>query len=211
MTNDELINFKLYLITDRKLFSDNSSLFTAVEEALRVGLKAVQLREKDLGTRELLDMAYRMRELTRAYKAKLFINDRVDIALAIEADGVQLGKESIPAHAVRKTFEDKLMISVSTHSLDEALEAERGGADLITFGPIYHTPSKIKYGEPIGIETLKKVKAKILIPIFAIGGIKLDKVREVKEAGADGVALISAILTAENIKETTKEFLRLVK
>jgi len=211
VTNDELINFKLYLITDRKLFSDNSSLFTAVEEALRVGLKAVQLREKDLGTRELLDMAYRMRELTRAYKAKLFINDRVDIALAIEADGVQLGKESIPAHAVRKTFEDKLMISVSTHSLDEALEAERGGADLITFGPIYHTPSKIKYGEPIGIETLKKVKAKILIPIFAIGGIKLDKVREVKEAGADGVALISAILTAENIKETTKEFLRLVK
>jgi len=211
VTNDELINFKLYLITDRKLFSDNSSLFTAVEEALKVGLKAVQLREKDLGTRELLDMAYRMRELTSVYKAELFINDRVDIALAVEADGVQLGKESIPAHAVRKTFQDKLVISVSTHSHDEALEAERGGADFITLGPIYYTPSKIKYGEPIGIETLKKVKAKISIPVLAIGGIKLDKVREVKETGADGVALISAILTAENIKETTKEFLRLVK
>ncbi len=211
MTNDELINFSLYLITDRKLFSDNFSLFTAVEEALKVGLKAVQLREKDLGTRELLGMAYRMRELTSAYKAKLFINDRVDIALAVEADGVQLGKEGIPAHAVRKTFRDKLVISVSTHSLDEALEAERGGADFITLGPIYHTPSKIKYGEPIGIETLKKVKAKISIPVLAIGGIKLDRAREVKEAGADGIAFISAILTAENIRETTKEFLRLLK
>lgn len=211
VTSEELINFKLYLITDRKLFSDNTSLFTAVEEALKGGLKAVQLREKDLGTRDLLDMAYRMKELTKTYKARLFINDRVDIALAVEADGVQLGKESIPAHAVKKTFQDKLMISVSTHSLDESLEAERGGADFITLGPIYHTPSKIKYGQPIGIKTLRKVKAKISIPVLAIGGIKLDKVREVKEAGADGVALISAIFTAKDVKETTKKFLRLLK
>lgn len=210
MTSNELINFKLYLITDRKLFTDNSSLFTAVEEALKGGLKAVQLREKDLGTRDLLDMAYRMRELTKAYKAKLFINDRVDVALAVEADGVQLGKESIPAHAVRETFQSKLMIGASTHSLDEALEAERGGADFITLGPIYYTPSKMKYGEPISIEILRKAKSKISIPVYAIGGIKLDKVREVKEAGADGVALISAILTAENIRETTEEFLRLL-
>lgn len=210
VTSNELINFKLYLITDRKLFTDNSSLFTAVEEALKGGLKAVQLREKDLGTRDLLDMAYRMRELTKAYKAKLFINDRVDVALAVEADGVQLGKESMPVHAVRETFQSKLMIGASTHSLNEALEAERGGADFITLGPIYQTPSKMKYGEPISIEILRKAKSKISIPVYAIGGIKLDKVREVKEAGADGVALISAILTAENIRETTEEFLRLL-
>ena len=197
------------MITDRKLFTDNHLLFTAVEEALKGGLKAVQLREKDLGTRDLLDMAYKMRELTKTYEAKLFINDRVDIALAVEADGVQLGKESIPAHAVRKSFQDKLIIGVSTHSLDEAIEAESGGADFITLGPVYHTPSKMKYGKPIGIEILRKV-AKISIPVFAIGGIKLDKVREVKEAGADGVALISAILIAESIKETTEVFLRLL-
>jgi thiamine-phosphate pyrophosphorylase len=197
------------LITDRKLFTDNHLLFTAVEEALKGGSKAVQLREKDLGTRDLLDMAYKMRELTKTYEAKLFINDRVDIALAVEADGVQLGKESVPAHAVRKSFQDKLIIGVSTHSLDEAIEAESGGADFITLGPVYHTPSKMKYGKPIGIEILRKV-AKISIPVFAIGGIKLDKVREVKEAGADGVALISAILIAESIKETTEVFLRLL-
>jgi thiamine-phosphate pyrophosphorylase len=111
---------------------------------------------------------------------------------------------------VRKTFQNKLIIAVSTHTLDEAHEAERGGADFITLGPVYHTPSKMKYGEPIGIETLRNIKAKISIPVFAIGGMKLDNVAEVKEAGADGVALISAILTAGHIKETTEEFLRLL-
>ncbi len=205
------VDFNFYLITDRQLFTDHSSLFNAVEEVLKGGLKAVQLREKDLGTRDLLDMAYKMRELTRTYGAKFFVNDRVDIALAVEADGVHLGRESIPVHAVRKTFRDKLMIGVSTHNLEEALEAEKGGADFITLGPVYHTPSKMKYGEPIGIEPLRNTKAKISIPVFAIGGIKSDKVREVKEAGVDGVALISAILTAEDIKGTTEEFLRLLK
>ncbi|HLA00042.1 MAG TPA: thiamine phosphate synthase, partial [Thermodesulfovibrionales bacterium] len=200
-----------YLITDRRLFTDHFSLFTAVEEALKGGLEAVQLREKDLGTRDLLDMAYKMRDLTKMYKAELFINDRVDIALAVEADGVHLGRESIPPSAVRKTFQNKLKIAVSTHTLDEALEAEREGADFITLGPVYHTPSKIKYGEPVGIKTLRNIKAKISSPVFAIGGMKLDNVAEVKETGAYGIALISAILTAEHVKETTEEFLRLLK
>jgi thiamine-phosphate pyrophosphorylase len=204
------IDFNLYLITDRKLFTDHSSLFTALEEALRGGLKAVQLREKDLGARDLLVMAHKMRKLTKTYQARLFINDRVDIALAVEADGVHLGRESIPAHAVQKTFKDRLIIGVSTHSLDEAVEAEKGGADFITFGPVYHTPSKMKYGEPIGIELLESIKGKISIPVFAIGGIRIDKVGEVKYAGADGVALISGILAAKNIRETTENFLRLI-
>ena len=204
------VDFNLYLITDRKLFTDDSLLFTALEEALRGGLKAVQLREKDFVARDLLGMAYKMRELTKAYQAGLFINDRVDIALAVEADGVHLGRESIPAHAVKKTFKDRLIIGVSTHSLDEAVQAEKGGADFLTLGPVYHTPSKMKYGEPIGIELLKSIKGKISIPVFGIGGIKIDKVGEVKDAGADGVALISAILKAKNIRETTENFLRLI-
>jgi len=205
------IGFRLYVITDRKILSPPSSLLTAVEEALKGGVKAVQLREKDLGTREALDMAYKMREVCKAYNAKLYVNDRVDIALAVGADGVHLGQKSIPAHVVKKTFRDRFIIGVSTHNLDEALEAERGGADFITLGPIYHTPSKIKYGEPIGIDSLSRVKAQISIPVFAIGGITLDKVGEVKGAGADGVALISAILTAESIRGATEEFLRLLK
>lgn len=210
-----MIDFKLYLITDRKLFTppqaDHSLLFTAIEEALKGGLKAVQLREKDLGTRDLLDMGYRMRELTKQHGAKLFINDRVDVALAVEADGVHLGQKSMPSYAVRDIAKDRLLIGVSTHSLEEAIGAEKEGVDFITIGPVYHTPSKAQYGEPIGIDTLRKVKAVVSIPVFAIGGIKLDKVREVTNAGADGVAVISAILASEDVKETTQEFLRLLK
>ena len=204
------INFSLYLITDRKLLTPHSSLLTAVEDALRGGVKVVQLREKDLNTRELLELAYKMRELIKKYHAKLFINDRVDIALAVDADGVHIGQKSIPAYAVRKIVQDKLIIGVSTHSFDEALEAERSGADFITLGPIYETPSKLKYGKPIGVDTLKRVKLEVSLPVFGIGGIKLDKVREVKETGADGIALISAILASKDIRKTTEDFLRLL-
>jgi thiamine-phosphate pyrophosphorylase len=205
------IDFSLYLITDRKLLTPHSSLLTAVEDGLKGGVKAVQLREKDLNTRELLELAYKIRELTKEYHAKLFINDRIDIALAIGADGVHIGQKGIPAHAVRKIVQEKLRIGVSTHSLEEALEAERDGADFITLGPIYETPSKLKYGKPIGVDTLRRVKSAVSIPVFGIGGIKLDRVQEVMEAGADGVALISAILAAQDIKGTTEKFMRLLK
>lgn len=204
------VDFKLYLITDRKLVARCSLLASAVEEALKGGVKAIQLREKDLGIRELLEMAYKMREVTKKYKAKLFINDRVDVALAVKADGVHLGQNSIPLSAVRKIAKDKLMIGVSTHGIKEAMEAERDGADFITLGPVYRTPSKLKYGKPIGIDALKKVRAKISIPVFAIGGIKEDKVKDVISAGADGVALIRGILGAKNIGKKTREFLKLL-
>ena len=205
-----MIDFKVYLITDRKLFADSNEIFAAVEQALKGGVKAVQLREKDLGIRELLEMAYKMREITKKYKAKLFINDRVDIALAVGADGVHLGQSSMPPSAVRKISGNKLIIGASTHNIDEAKKAERGGADFITLGPVYKTPSKLKYGRPIGIDALKKVKSRVSIPVFAIGGIKEDKVKEVMGAGADGIALISGILGAKSIGKKTREFLKLL-
>lgn len=201
------LDFKLYLITDRKLFSDHSALFTAVEAALKGGIKAVQLREKDLGTRELLNMAYKMREMTGKYKAKLFINDRADIAIAVEADGVHLGQKSMPAYAVRKIVHERFLIGVSTHSMDEAIRADEEGADFITLGPIYETPSKLKYGNPIGIDIIKKVKAKVSTPVFAIGGIKEKMVKEVIDAGADGIALISGILGAADVKSAAKNYI----
>ncbi|MDO8747391.1 MAG: thiamine phosphate synthase [Thermodesulfovibrionales bacterium] len=204
------VDFRLYLITDRKVLSSQFSLLSSVEAALKGGVKALQLREKDLGTRELLDMAYRMRELTGKYRAKLFINDRVDIALSVEADGIHLGQKSIPAYAVRRIVKDKFMIGVSAHSIEEAKQAEKGGADFITLGPVYQTPSKLKYGQPLGVDIIRKIKAEISIQVFAIGGIKKDSNKEVLDAGADGVALISGILGAKDIKEKTGEFLRLL-
>ena len=204
-------DFKLYVITDRKLFPALCNMYFAIESVLDAGATVIQLREKDLPARELLDMAFWMRELTNEYGAKLFINDRVDVALSVGADGVHLGRNSMPAHAVRKTWGDKLLIGVSTHSIEEALEAERDGADFITLGPIYETPSKLKYGRPLGTDIIRGVKSRISIPVIAVGGIKLDRIKEVTEAGAAGVAVISAILGVQNIKETTEEFLRLLK
>lgn len=183
----------------------------AIETALEAGVGVIQLREKDLSVRELFDMAVWMRELTGEYGARLFINDRVDVALSVGADGVHLGRDSIPAYAVRKISGNKLMVGVSAHGIEEAIGAEKDGADFITLGPIYETPSKLKYGKPIGIDILREVKSRVSIPVLAIGGIKLERVKEVMDAGADGIAMISAILGSNDIKESTEEFLRLLK
>jgi len=205
------IDFRFYLITDRKLIPNPQFLIPAVARALKGGVKAVQLREKDLNTRELLKLAYKMRTLTDKYKAKLFINDRFDIALAVGADGVHLTQNSIPAHAVRNTVKKKLLIGVSTHSLKEAKEAEKGGADFITLGPLYTTPSKRKYGKPVGLDTLRTVSGRIKIPIFAIGGIKGDKINDVMEQGAYGAAMISEIFGADNIQRKTMELMEILR
>ena len=210
-----LIDFNLYLITDRKRFVktqnpklETRELLSAVRQALKGGVRAIQIREKDMDTRELLKLAYKMRDLTNNFNARLFINDRFDIALAVGADGVHLAQNSIPVEAVRNAARKKLMIGVSTHSLKEAKAAEKGGADFITLGPVYRTSSKLKYGAPLGPDTLSKVSGAIKIPVFAIGGIKRDRIEKVRKAGAFGVAMISEIFGAEAIKERANEINR---
>ena len=179
-------------------------MLTVVEEALQAGIKAVQLREKDLSAKELFELAQNLRRLTRQYHARFFINDRVDIAMAVEADGVHLGQKSFSAKDVKRIF-PKAIIGVSTHSLDEAKKAEAGEADFITIGPIFYTPSKASYGEPLGVEVIKQVRKEIHTPVFAIGGIKEDNARGVIDAGADGIAVISAVMRAEDVEEAVRE------
>ncbi|MDA8085056.1 MAG: thiamine phosphate synthase [Nitrospiraceae bacterium] len=204
-------DFRIYLITDRKIFEgDTDALLRGVEGALEGGVKAVQLREKDLETRTLLALAYRMRELTARYGARLFINDRADIAVAVSADGVHLGHTGIPVEAARKVCGEKMLIGRSTHSLEEARQAQEAGADFITFGPVFETPSKRPYGEPVGVKLLRDTTERISIPVFAIGGISREKVQEVTEAGASGIALISGILAAGDIKSGTENFVRTI-
>lgn len=210
-----MLNFNLYLITDRH--QTNGRLLTeVVKAALQGGVKAVQLREKDLRSKDLFELARRMRNLTKQYGARLFINDRLDIALAMEADGVHLGQKSFSAKHVREIMHhaslspqalsgERFLIGVSVHSLDEARTAETEGADFITFGPIFNTPSKIDYGEPLGVKTLTEVKAKIKIPVFAIGGIKKDNIRDLIKTGADGAAVISAVMGAEDVRKAVRE------
>ena len=198
-----MVNFNFYLITDRYQ-TKGRPLVTVVEEALQVGIKAVQLREKDLNAKDLFELAQGMRKLTRKSGAKFFVNDRVDIAMAVDADGVHLGQNSFSAKYVRRIFTGAI-IGVSTHSLREAKRAEEDGADFITFGPVFHTPSKACYGEPLGVEAIKELKGKIRIPVFAIGGIKKDNAKDAMNAGADGVAVISAVIGAEDAGKAVKQ------
>lgn len=203
------IDFNLYLITDRKQLS-GQTLITAVRKALKGGVKAVQLREKDMETRDLLKLAYKMRKLTAEHRAQLFINDRFDIALAVNADGVHLTQNSMPAGAVRKAVKKKLLIGVSAHSMKEAKDAEKGGADFITMGPVYRTPSKVKYGASVGLESLQEVCKKIKIPVFALGGVKGNRIKKVMKTGVHGVAMISEILRAGNIRKKTEDLKNLL-
>ena len=203
------LDFSLYLITDRHQCVE-TSFFETIESALKGGVKAIQLREKDMGTRELLRLAYDIRMLTLKHDARLFINDRVDIAIAIEADGVHLGQRSLPPFAVRRMI-STLIIGVSAHNIEEARKAKADGADFITYGPIFETPSKVKYGTPVGLDSLSAVAAEVDIPIFAIGGIKPENLRDAMDRGAAGVSIISGIIAAKKVKPAAMKYLKLLK
>ena len=200
------IDFNIYLITDRH--ATTLGLPEAVRLALKGGVRAVQLREKDLPVRELLSLARELRGITREFGAKLFINDRVDVAVAVDADGVHLGGQSMPASVVRKIVGQHMLIGVSTHDLDEAKRAEAGGADFITFGPVFSTPSKAKFGAPVGVGSVTDVKKQVNIPIYGLGGINGGNIGHVLDAGADGIAMISAILSADDIQRAAEEMNR---
>ena len=203
-------DFDLYLVTDRTQTQDRDLLWV-LEQALEGGVKAIQLREKDLSGRELFLAAEKTRALCNRYRARLFINDRIDVALAVEADGVQLGKAAMPIEAARELLGPGKLLGASTHSLDEAKEAERGGADFILFGPVYFTPSKASYGAPQGLEALKKIVEKISLPVYAIGGIKPENIEDVRSIRVRGVALISAIMSANGPKPATQKILSLLQ
>ncbi len=198
------IDFRLYLITDRKVAT--KPLPEAVRLALEGGVKAVQLREKDLPVRELLCLAQELRSITREFGAKLFINDRVDVAVSVDADGVHLGTQSMPLEGARKVVGKGMLIGVSTHNLEEAKAAEAGGADFITFGPIFETPSKTQYGYPVGLEAIKSLITEVYIPIFAIGGIHSGNIKQIIMSGAAGVAMISAIFSSPDIRTAASKF-----
>ena len=181
-----------------------------VADALRGGLQAVQLREKDLNGSQLFELATDLRKITRACGAKFLINDRFDIALAVGADGVHLGRASMPVTVARRILGPDQIIGYSAHDAAEAQQAERDGADFVTFGPVYATPSKAVYGEPLGLVRLAEVAACLNIPVFALGGVKKASTAEVLSVGARGIAVISAIIAAQNPVEETESLLRVI-
>ncbi len=201
------VDFRLYLVTDRHQTAGRP-LVSVLARAVRAGVRAVQLRERDLPARELHALAMEIqRELP---DARLFINDRVDVALALRAQGVHLRESSLPAEVVRDLLWPSQLLGLSVHSLDGVMTAEQHGADFVVLGPIYDTPSKRAYGPPIGLPLLEQAAKKVRIPIFGIGGITATRARAVRQAGAFGVAAVSSILSAVNVEQATEDLLAAV-
>ena len=201
-------NFDLYLVTDRKL-THGRDLLWVLERALDGGVKAIQLREKDLSGKQLFLLAQRISQLCHRYQAQLFINDRVDVALAVDAAGVHLAETSMPVPMARSLLGAQRIIGVSAHSLEGACKAEREGADFIVFGPVYFTPSKADYGTPQGLNALRKIVAETSLAVYAIGGIKSENLPETQKVGSRGVAVISAIMSADEPGQAAKQLLAL--
>lgn len=182
-----------------------------IREAAAAGCQLIQVRERDLPARRLVEFVREAIRATRPYRARLLVNDRLDIALATGADGVHLRASSLPASEARrlvaKQGRSDFLIGASAHSLTEAQAAEAGGADFIVFGPIYDTPSKRPYGPPLGLERLAEVCRVVRIPILAIGGIHLNNFREVLRGGAVGIAAISLFADRDTLCGNIKTIL----
>ena len=182
-----------------------------LEQALQGGVNAIQLREKDLGGKELFELAEKTRRLCERYNAALFINDRVDVALAVDAAGVQLGKTSLPIEAGRSLLGPEKLIGASVHSLEESRQAEQSGADFVLFGPVYFTPSKASFGAPQGLAALGKIVEISTRPVYAIGGITAKNTAEVRQVGVRGIALIAGIIAAEKPKDSAAALAQLLR
>mgnify|MGYP001091425290 CR=1 FL=1 len=197
----------LYLITDRHQVPSGRDFYGVLEELLAAGVKLVQLRERDLPADELYAMAKKVREMTLRHQGLLVINDRVDVALAVAADGVHLRRTSLPADAVRKILGSTRLIGVSTHSEEEIAGAAQQGADFVTFGPVYFTRSKAAYGFPKGLSDLQKACQSNPLPVYALGGINVTNTPATLVTGVHGIAVISTLMAAANPAATCRKLL----
>lgn len=196
------IDYRLYLVTDRDVLKGRD-LIKAVEESILGGATIVQLREKDVSSREFYDIAKKIKSITDKYNVPLIINDRLDIALAAETTGIHIGQSDIPCRVAREILGNDKIIGVSVHTLEEALKAEEDGADYLGCGAVFSTSTK-KDASDVSYEKLKEIKTRVKIPVVAIGGINEKNLGQLKGTNIDGVAIVSAILGKENIKEATE-------
>lgn len=192
----------IYIVTDRSWLGSNQ-LSDQVEEALRSGATMVQLREKDMAYESFVKEALDMKEITRRYQVPLIINDNIDVAVASDADGVHLGQQDGDIALARKRLGYDKIIGISAHTVMEAMDAEAGGADYIGVGAVFGTNTK-KDAENIGMEILTEICHAVTIPVVAIGGITLENMEKLHGTGVAGVAVISAIFSAQNIGDATK-------
>jgi len=191
------IDYSLYLVTDRRLARGRSTL-DIVQAAVSGGVTCVQLREKDCSTLEFIEQALAIKNFLVARKVPLVINDRMDVALAAAADGVHLGQSDMPLEMARKIAGPSMRIGISAESVQDAVEAEKGGADYLGVSPVYTTPTKTDTVPPLGLEGLREIRKGVEIPLVGIGGLNKSNAAEVIRNGADGVAVVSAIVAADD-------------
>ncbi len=199
----------LYLILDLQFCKERSFLKLA-EQALEAGVKLLQYRDKNPAYPLRLTHALELKSLCSSFGCTLIINDDVDLALAIEADGVHVGKEDTSPDKARKRLGSEKILGVTVRNVSQAIQAEKLGADYVGLGPIFQSSTK-PFGKSLGCGVIQKVAAEVEIPIYAIGGISLERVREVISAGADGIALISGILGYPDVSQRTQKFIDLIR
>lgn len=185
-------DFGLYFITDGRLTKKN--VIDDVKAAVKARVKIVQYREKNAPTKQMINEARQIRRICRKNSVLFLINDRIDIAVAVDADGVHLGEEDMPYEYARKLLGKDKIIGLSAESVKDALQNQKLGADYTGIGPIYHTTTKKDAKAPIGLEPIKQLKNKLKIPFVAIGGINEANINDVLKAGAKNIAIISAII-----------------
>lgn len=200
------IDYTLYLCTDRNLMK-TETLAETVEQAILGGCSVVQLREKECDTKDFFQVAKGIKQVTDKYNIPLIINDRIDIMLSVDAAGVHLGQEDMPVKEARRIVGENKIIGVSAHNLEEAKKAWEEGADYLGVGAIFGTKTK-KNTVDTSIETLKEICHTVKIPVVAIGGIGLSNIYQLNGSGISGVAVVSAIMVAENVKEVAAELVR---
>lgn len=193
----------IYLITDTGTAGITHAQMT--RQALNAGIKVIQLRAKNMSKKDIYRDALKIRAITVKYNSLLIVNDHVDIALAVDADGVHLGQEDLPLAEARRIMGRKKIVGISTHTMGQAKKAEDSGADYIGFGPVFHTVTK-DAGAPKGLKSLEKIRKQINIPIVAIGGITSENISGVLSAGADAAAVVSGILNG-NIRANVGKYL----
>jgi thiamine-phosphate pyrophosphorylase len=196
-----------YFITDSGLSRAGNT--SDVMRAVSCGVEVVQYRNKSAETREMYEEALRLREICQ--DAVFLINDRIDIALATDADGVHLGQSDMPCRTARKLLGPEKIIGVTVHNLSEALEAESLGADYLGVSPIFHTQTKSDAGKPAGISLIEELRSRVRIPLVAIGGINHSNASEVIKAGADGLCAISCVVAKEDVGFEIKKFQELFR
>ena len=190
-----MIDYSLYLVTDRTLSLGRSTV-EVVRAAIRGGVSCVQLREKGCSTREFMDEARLLKALLVGTGVPLFINDRLDVALAVGADGVHLGQNDLPIADARRLVGNRMIIGISAESVADAVRAEAEGADYIGASPVFTTPTKTDTAPPLGLAGLRAIRRAVQLPLVAIGGIDANNAAQVLRAGADGLAVVSAIVSA---------------